>query len=302
MEKGYVKRLIFWGVVWLIIVACAGVGIYMYFDGHGEMGKIRQKLVPIADRFNGLSYIVNLKQNNNTNVTAKVKQDKIVITYITDRSKLSFDFVYSKEGNYEVLTNKYNTSDSYAGELISRGMIDAVYLVNSGTGSVFDTYERGDFTETTVAQGVNIINGNDIQTKININANIVDNMKNSDQPQTSTNYINEDDLTTMLDEIDMNNRYEIAKNDIKILVINTDETYEIYAENSGAEVNDDFYNSIINIVRILSEPAYNSIIKNEERFNKYNKTDIYEVTVNAEVNVENTFNEDSAILKLVIKK
>ena len=97
MEKGYVKRLIFWGVIWLIIVACAGLGIYMYFNGHGEMGKIRKKLVPIADQFNNLSYIVDLKQNSNIDVVAKVTQDKIVVSYITDRTESTFDFVYSKE-------------------------------------------------------------------------------------------------------------------------------------------------------------------------------------------------------------
>ncbi len=303
MEKGYLKRLIFWGVIWILVVAAAASGMYMYYNGYGESGKIRQKLLPIVNQFNNLDYILQLKNNNNIEVKAKIDQNKIVITYTTVGSESKFDFTYSKENDMEILTNKYNTSDSVSGEIISRGMIDAVYIVNAGEGSLFDTYQINDFTKTTIEQGVNIKTGNDIEIQINLNTNILENLQNVDiNDNDLTDYILENDLINMTEDLTTKNRYDISKKAIKIIVINGAENYQIYAENTDSEINDNLYFSVMNIIKLLNNDVYKTIETNEDKLIANNKTSTYEVVINAEVDIENTFNEDSSILEVIINK
>ncbi len=308
MEKGYVKRLIFWGIIFLITTACAGLGVYFYYSGYGETGKIRQKLLPIVERFNTTNYITELKTNNNIDVHAKVVQNKIVVSYITSSNETKFEFVYSKEGNMEVITNKYNTSDSVSGEIIARGMIDAVFKANNGIGSLFDTYKINDFVNTTLEQGVNVITGNDIQIKININENIMDNLNNysgsnqdQDQNTNTTDYITTNDLDNILVELESQNRYEISKSTIKVLVINNNDNYQIYIENTENN-EDNTYNSLINVILLLNPTVYDTIIINNDRLNENVKTDIYTVITDAKVEVDNTFNKDSSILEIILNK
>ena len=305
MEKGYVKRLIFWGIVFLITTACAGLGIYFYYSGYGEAGKIRQKLLPIVERFNTINYITELKTNNNIDVHAKVVQDKIVVSYITSSNETKFEFTYSKERNMEVITNKYNTSDSVSGEIIARGMIDAVYKTNNGIGSIFDNYKINDFVNTTIEQGVNVITGNDIQIKININENIIDNLQGNpnqeENPEVVINYITTDDLSNMINDLESQNRYEVNKSSINVLIISDNNNYQIYLEN--AENNEDTtYNSLISIIQLLSPDIYNTILTNGDRLNEDKETDGYRVVTNATVEVDNTFNEGNSILEVILNK
>lgn len=305
MEKGYVKRLIFWGIIFLITTACAGLGVYFYYSGYGKAGEIRQKLLPIVERFNTTSYIVELKTKNNIDVHAKVVQNKIVVSYITSSNETKFNFTYSKEGNMEVITNKYNTSDSVSGEIIARGMIDAVYRANNGSGSIFDKYKINDFVDTTLEQGVNVITGNDIQIKININENIIDNLEGNpnqeENPEGVVSYITTDDLSNMTSDLESQNRYEISKSSIKVLVISDDNNYQIYLENTDNN-EDNTYNSLISIIQLLNPDIYNTILTNGDRLNEDKEADDYKVVTNATVEVDNTFNEGSSILEIIINK
>ena len=54
MKKGNKTRLLFWGIVWIIVLALAGGGYYSYLSGHGVKGEVRHNLKPIVEKFNNL--------------------------------------------------------------------------------------------------------------------------------------------------------------------------------------------------------------------------------------------------------
>ena len=183
----------------------------------------------------------------------------------------------------EVLINDYNTSDSMSGEIIARGMMDAIYHVNEGEGSIFTKYELNDFTKTTLRQGANIItSGSDIQVRLNINENIINNIENIDINETQVNYITTNELNDLLTSLK--------------------DKYEIYAENTSTEVNDDLYNSVINVIKLLNNDTYELITTNNDELNKDVKNDDYEVIINAKIEEENEFNENSSLLEVIINK
>ncbi len=303
MKKEYVRRLIFWGIVWLIVLGCAIGGVYLYYNGYGESGKIRQKLIPIVNEFNSLDDIADLRQKNNIIVQAEIVSNKIVINWITSSSQSEFDFTYSKEDDMEVLINDYNTSDSMSGEIIARGMMDAIYHVNEGEGSIFTKYELNDFNKTTLRQGANIISsGSDIQVRLNINENIINNIENIDINETQVTYITTNELNNLLTSLNETNRFDINKETIRLLVLSKEDKYEIYAENTSTEVNNDLYNSVINVIELLNNDTYNLITTNNDELNKDVKNDDYEVIINAKVEEENEFNENSSLLEVIINK
>ena len=55
MKKGNKTRLIFWGIIWIVVLGLAGFGYYSYLNGHGIKGEVRHNLKPIVEKFNNFT-------------------------------------------------------------------------------------------------------------------------------------------------------------------------------------------------------------------------------------------------------
>ena len=131
---------------------------------------------------------------------------------------------------------------------------------------------------------------------------IINNIENIDINETQVTYITTNELNNLLTSLNETNRFDINKETIRLLVLSKEDKYEIYAENTSTEVNNDLYNSVINVIELLNNDTYNLITTNNDELNKDVKNDDYEVIINAKVEEENEFNENSSLLEVIINK
>lgn len=203
MKKGNKTRLIFWGIIWIVVLALAGFGYYSYLNGHGIKGEVRHNLKPIVEKFNNLKGLETYK-NAGIDISAEIKDTQIIVNYKTSGATASFTFDYQNIASEKVLYMKYSTADEATANLIIKSMIESVSIVNGHTeGEVFNTYKLEDFLNTTILEGVQIksvTNGNEIY--IDINKSIIDGLKNSNNNQENTDTtITEEDLTSLKNEL-----------------------------------------------------------------------------------------------------
>ena len=304
MEKESKRRIIIYVIVWLLFTSAGFFGLYSYLNGHGKKGAAREELVPLVDKFNNEIKVAELK-NHSIDLTAEVKiSGTIEINYTTnDNVKHTYEFKYQEDkSNNRYITCNYKYDDAHATEIM-QAMIDAVYHMNGGVDSVFDSYPYETFTRTTIEHGIQVIGGNIVTININLKTNIVNNIKDVDLNIKNEPYIIVEDLANMLQELDANGSYTIKKNTITIYILDLGYSYNIYAENTSTEVNDDLYNSLMNVIKMLYESTYNIILDNKDKLNKNTRNAEYEVILRAKLaNRNEMFYPDSDLLEVVIYK
>ena len=168
------KRISFWGIVFIITALLGGLGIKMYYDGHGSKGKIRSYLLPIAESYNSLDLV------KSSNKLAVVKGDKIVIE---DVNSNKYEYVYSEENGKEILTNEYSSSNSVNGQIIAKNMIEAISKYNGSKELIFSEYDFNAFEKTTIENGAVITNGSTIKVKIDTKKNILASIREAGIPK-----------------------------------------------------------------------------------------------------------------------
>lgn len=168
------KRISFWGIVFIITALLGGLGIKMYYDGHGSKGKIRSYLLPIAESYNNLDLV------KSSNKLAVVKGDKIVIE---DVNSNKYEYIYSEENGKEILTNEYSSSNSINGQIIAKNMIEAISKYNGSKELIFSEYDFNAFEKTTIENGAVITNGSTIKVKIDTKKNILASIREAGIPK-----------------------------------------------------------------------------------------------------------------------
>ena len=261
MKKGNKTRLIFWGIIWIVVLALAGFGYYSYLNGHGIKGEVRHNLKPIVEKFNSLKGLETYK-NAGIDISAEIKDTQIIVSYKTSGATASFTFDYQNIASEKVLYMKYSTADEATANLIIKSMIESVSIVNGHTeGEVFNTYKLEDFFNTTILEGVQIksvTNGNEIY--IDINKSIIDGLKNSNNNQENTDTtITEEDLTPLKNELTIQKESLIQKDTITLYVTENDKEYTIYIVDTNQKNNN--YTSVSNVIKTLT---------NEETLLKFN--------------------------------
>ena len=291
------KRILFWGFMLIVFAGLGIFGIMKFYDGYGKIGQARKKLTPIAEKFNQTDLIIKAG-----NLEAEVSGDKIIVT---DKIRSTeYEYKYSNENGKEIITNTYTSLNSTIGEIVAKGMIDAVYRLNGGSGSVFNEYQYSIFTNTTIDNGVSLENGSSVVIRINVNANIVDNIKNLklNLENSEVNAINVNDLSDLKSKLSSSTPYLKKKSTITIYVKEFNNYYEIYGQNSSESVNDELYASFMNTIRILNTNAYNIINNNGDYLNQNTVNDDYEVQTNYNFNEPDIFESLNNITKVTIKK
>lgn len=293
MKKGNKTRLIFWGIIWIVVLGLAGFGYYSYLNGHGIKGEVRHNLKPIVEKFNNLKGLEAYKKAG-IDISAEIKETQIVVNYKTSGATASFTFDYQNIASEKVLYMKYSTADEATANLIIKSMIESVSIVNGHTeGEVFNTYKLEDFFNTTILEGVQIksvTNGNEIY--IDINKSIIDGIKNNENNTENTIVsINEEDLNTLKNDLTTQKESLIQKDTVTLYVTENDKEYTIYIVDTNQNNNN--YISVSNVIKILT---------NEETLIKFN-TNIKDLNSNQQFeNIKITINKDvTSIEKLTVK-
>lgn len=293
MKKGNKTRLIFWGIIWIVVLALAGFGYYSYLNGHGIKGEVRHNLKPIVEKFNNLKGLEAYKKAG-IDISAEIKETQIVVNYKTSGATASFTFDYQNIASEKVLYMKYSTADEATANLIIKSMIESVSIVNGHTeGEVFNTYKLEDFFNTTILEGVQIksvTNGNEIY--IDINKSIIDGIKNNENNTENTIVsINEEDLNTLKNDLTTQKESLIQKDTVTLYVTENTKEYTIYIVDTNQNNNN--YISVSNVIKILT---------NEETLIKFN-TNIKDLNSNQQFeNIKITINKDvTSIEKLTVK-
>lgn len=293
MKKGNKTRLLFWGIIWIVVLGLAGFGYYSYLNGHGIKGEVRHNLKPIVEKFNNLKGLEGYKKAG-IDISAEIKETQIVVNYKTSGATASFTFDYQNIASEKVLYMKYSTADEATANLIIKSMIESVSIVNGHTeGEVFNTYKLEDFFNTTILEGVQIksvTNGNEIY--IDINKSIIDGIKNNENNTENTIVsINEEDLNTLKNDLTTQKESLIQKDTVTLYVTENTKEYTIYIVDTNQNNNN--YISVSNVIKILT---------NEETLIKFN-TNIKDLNSNQQFeNIKITINKDvTSIEKLTVK-
>ncbi|MBR4178373.1 MAG: hypothetical protein IKR57_03385 [Bacilli bacterium] len=291
-------RIIFWGLVLILCVVLAIIGVKKYEEGYGKTGRARLKLIPIANEFNKQDSIIRYGD-----ITAVVKGSKIVVTYKPEKAdKKKFVYEYLEEGNKEIISNTYSSEDVYLGDLVAGGMMDAIYKLHGGTESILATYKFSAFTSTSLENGITVTSGKDTTVKLDINANVIELCSGLDLEKAVTGYITQGDLSSMLDYLEEHKSFRVHKRNITVYIRDNGETYDIFAENLDLNSDDDLYNSLVNVIKLLNDQSLNQIRSAGDRLNKNSKDSLYEVRLNATFTEVDVFNSDSSILRIIIPK
>lgn len=293
MKKGNKTRLLFWGIIWIVVLGLAGFGYYSYLNGHGIKGEVRHNLKPIVEKFNNLKGLEGYKKAG-IDISAEIKETQIVVNYKTSGATASFTFDYQNIASEKVLYMKYSTADEATANLIIKSMIESVSIVNGHTeGEVFNKYKLEDFFNTTIIEGVQIksvTNGNEIY--IDINKSIIDGIKNNENNTENTIVsINEEDLNTLKNDLTTQKEALIQKDTVTLYVTENTKEYTIYIVDTNQNNNN--YISVSNVIKILT---------NEETLIKFN-TNIKDLNSNQQFeNIKITINKDvTSIEKLTVK-
>ena len=157
------KKAFIWFILCVVLFAMGKVGKNLYYNGHGTIGSIRYNLLPISEEFMKVDNII--RQGN---ITAEYEEDKIVVKV----SNKEYIYKYLKENNNEYRVNTYNMDDN-TGEIIAKGMIDAVYRYHGGNKTLFTKYNIFNFISTKPEDCASLTVTDKYDIKININSDIV---------------------------------------------------------------------------------------------------------------------------------
>ena len=290
------NRIVFWGLILIICAVLSVVGINKYEEGYGKKGQARLKLIPITNEFNKQDSIIRYGD-----IKAVTKGNKIVVTYNPEKNKKKkFVYSYSTINGHEVISNTYSSEDIYLGELIAGGMMDSIYMLHGGTESILSTYRYSAFNTTSIENGITLSSGSDSTITLDINANVIELCSNLDLEKAVTGYITQGDLTNLIENLNENKSFRIHKKNITIYIVENENTYDIYAENLDQNSNDDLYNSLINVIKLLNDESLTQIRSTGNRLDRDSKDTLFEIRTEATFTELDVFNTDSKIMRVII--
>ncbi len=304
MKKGNKGRLIFWGIIWIIVLALAGGGYYGYLSGHGVKGEVRHNLKPIVEKFNNLKGLESYK-NAGITISAEIKGTQIVVTYKTTGATATFTFDYQTISTEKVLYMKYSSADEATANLIIKSMIESVSMVNGhNEGEVFDTYKYKleDFYNTSIIDGVQIksvTNSNEVY--IDINKSVIDGM-NEKNNNLNLIEITTEDLTTLKTDLETTNEFLKEKETVTLYILNTQTSYNIYITDTNTKGNKN-YESVTNVIKeLVDEATLQKFTTNITDINSNKEFENIKVTINKDISTIEKLTGKTNVTEIVITK
>ncbi len=182
------KRFGIWIAIFVVFLLIGGGGFALNYMGYGSKGKIRQEVNDYIIKYNALSEVKTVNNDDKKSMKATLSDKGIVVTYKNDKLASKLEFIYKEEGNTKYIETIYNNRESDS-ETIVKYMIDAVGLKNgTAEGRIFQTYEYSDFYSSSLAQGVKLATtGNNVRVQINLYANVLANASDDGNNQGDNN-------------------------------------------------------------------------------------------------------------------
>lgn len=278
--KNNTFRLVIWIILFIIFAVLGGLGLYRNIKSNAITNDEKNTLVNVSNIYNDTNY-VNLLKDKNIITNAKVKGNKIIITYSDQIIDTKYTYEYN---NNELKINLDNNDEN--GWLTTKILIDSVSVLKgnpeSGTYDIFDNVKINKISDDPA------ININTDKDKTEITFSTINSV-------TITKLNLEDILNDNIDKIKSFD-YTFEDNNLNLILSATD-TNQIIEIKQKEELNENSYNLLINII---------SIIYNEDEVNEF-KTN-YPALSN-EIKIEfknftitNEKDENYYILKTSIKK
>ncbi len=289
-------RIIVWGIIWIIFIIFAVVGKIGFNSGHGKVGSVRVILNPIVEDFNKQDSIIRFGD-----LKAEVVSDKIVVTDSNKNEK--FEYKFERDGKVATLNCTYSSGSALAGDVIMKGMIDAVYHMNHGNGSVFDLYDINNLTEITINDGLTYKKGStETKVSINVGTNLTDNIKGKIPTIKQNSYIKGEDLLNLMSSLKTSKSFLIKKYDITVYVIDSSPVfYEIYTQ-IDPENEENILKSLTSVVRVINEDAYNEMVDENGNPNMRIDSNKYKVIANAIFTDSSIFPSTNNIYEIILYK
>jgi len=283
MKDANSKRIVFWGIMFLITLVCAILGYMNYTKGYGEKGASRVLLVPISEKFNSLY----------PNMTSKVTLDGITIT---TGDKTKYKFISENYNSIATIVLTYSKGDSKAEECV-KAILETISVIQGNThGLLTSKYDYSKFNSTSIMQGVTIgINSEDtskMEARINLSANLYKTLL-------VTNNLENEAIDTLFDTLTTNGKVEYNENSVLMYIETSEKTYDIY---TISEINNETNNLLLDITNKLNNEAYRKMLSNNENFKEVKTDETYKIELNATISNTNIFEGEGSITKISINK
>ncbi len=292
------KRLIVYGIIALITITFSISGAILFNKGHGTVGSVRVKLIPITLAFNDLDAVIR-----NGFVEAECTGTQIVVTYKNEDANIDEKFIYEfkTQDNIDYITNTYSDANSEMGDFIATNMIEAIYKVNLGTGKVSDTYRLSSFGATSLKDGAVYTNKEEIVTvELNIKTDILKNALalNIETIQDS-DYIHVEELAELTDSLQKNRTFRMEKRDTTVYVKEDDIYYEVFFSFKDKEI---MLRSAASVVKILKPDLYTKLYDGNNKLDFNIASTEYRVIENVTFQEQGIFKNNQNIYEVLMFK
>ena len=291
-------RIIIYGILMILFIASSISGAVLYKKGHGTVGSVRVKLIPIADEFNKLDNVIRKGY-----ISAACEGKDIVVTYSNETGTLNEKFVYSykNEDGIEYITNSYSDKNSEYGYFIAENMMEAIYKVNKGEDMVSDKYRLSSFTATSIKDGAVYQNKEEI-TKIdlNIKTNVMQNAiaLNIETIQDS-DYIHVEELAEMLSSLKRNKVFRIVKKNTTLYVREDNIYHEVYISFTDREI---YLRTMGSVIKILKPELYKKLDDGTGAMDFSVDSNEFRVIENVSFQQQGIFTKNDGIYEIILFK
>lgn len=299
MKKSGLKRIIFLSIALLLCAICAVIGIIKYNDGYGENGDIRKDLKPIVKLFNKNKNI----RNSYLYPKAEIIDNKLSISYMKNNNKRNINFFYYKNNDLKYLTITYNDLNKSEAEFLSKELMEVVSSNNGNEyGSLFKNYSFNYLYLTNMKDdNIELYNEGNLTTlSFTIDKNISTILDKKLNKEDLSKNITILDIKDMIDEIKINNKFELKKDKIHLYVNEVDKYYNIYFFNEENSITNN-YNSIMSVIKVLNVKTYDRIKNSVEKFTIDRDNIYYKVEMNPTLSNE-LKSINKKFIKISIKK
>ena len=297
MESVTKKRVIVYSSLLILFIIFILVGRNKYYNGFGNYGKIRQKLIPISNKFNTIDYIIRYGGLNST-----VSRDKITFTYETEDVKETITCKYNKDEKFELLKCDID-SKLYSSQIVTKGIIDTIFMINGNKDTIFKEYELDEFTKLNMTNGFEYTKSNKNKLTIDINTKIYSKLNELGLNQIEVPTIEKKDIEPIFDVLFVEHKATITKNTKTIYIVDNENNFTLYCQDTNRTDKNNYTKSILNVILELNTEVYESINSSTDKFDKDVSTDTYEILRDVGNNtLEDVFKSRDNITKIVIAK
>ena len=181
--------------------------------------------------------------------------------------------------------------------------MDSISILNNNKeGELFNTIVFDDLYKVNSLQGASLsIRGNTVNLIINIDTNLLQNIKDLNLTDVEIKFITSNDIDNLNNVLNDHKNFNYIKKDIILEIINTNDKYVIYCSNNE-ENYDDIFESILSSISILSPIVYDDIIKNNYNINLGFETNTYKLELNPNIDKSNLIANGKYLMKLTLNK